>query len=60
MSLQERFYKVYNNLPLNLRDEVILVINDESITWRVARLEIDQNTELSKTILEKLSALGII
>lgn len=60
MSLQERFYKVYNNLPLNLRDEVILVINDEAITWKVARLEIDQNTKLSKTILEKLAALGII
>ena len=60
MSLQERFYKVYNNLPLNLRDEVILVINDETITWKVARLEIDQNTELSKTILEKLAALEVI
>lgn len=60
MELKERFYKIYNNLPLNLREEVILVVNNEPITWKVAKLEIDQNTALSKELLEKLSALEII
>lgn len=60
MELKERFYKVYNNLPLNLREEVILVINNEPLTWKVARLEVDQDTQLAKTILEKLKALNII
>lgn len=60
MDLKERFYKVYNNLPLNLRDEVILVINNEPLTWKVAKLEIDQDTQIGKTILEKLNALEII
>lgn len=60
MELKERFYKAYNNLPLGLREEIILVINDESITWKVARLEIDNDTPLSKEILEKLAALQII
>ena len=60
MDLKEEFYKIYNNLPLNLREEVILVISDEPITWNVAKLEIDQNTKLSLEILEKLSALKII
>lgn len=60
MNLQEKFYKIYNNLPLNLREEVILVINNEPIAWKVAKLEIDQNTKLSLEILEKLSALKII
>lgn len=60
MDLKEKFYKVYNNLPLNLRDEVIIVIGEEPITWKVARLEIDQNTKLAQTILEKLDALSII
>lgn len=60
MDLKERFYKAYNNLPLGLREEIILVINDESITWKVARLEVDNNTNLSKEILEKLAALQII
>jgi hypothetical protein len=60
MDKKDRFYKVYNNLPLNLRGEVILVINDEPITWKVARLEIDGNTNVSKIILEKLDALKFI
>ena len=60
MDFKERFYKVYNNLPLNLRDEVVLVIQNEPLTWKVARLEVDQDTELSRTILEKLAALGVI
>lgn len=58
--MKEKFYKVYNNLPLNLREEIILVIDSEPLTWQVARLEADQDTKLSKVILGKLEALKII
>jgi len=60
MELKTRFYKVYSNLPLGVRDEVILVVGDEPITWRVAKLEIDNDTPVSKEILEKLANLKII
>ena len=60
MQFKERFYKVYANLPLNLRDEIILVIDDEPITWKVAYLEVKGNTNLGKQILEKLGALKFI
>lgn len=60
MTNKEKFFKVYANLPLNLRDEVILVIDEEPITWRVAYLEISNNTKLGEQILEKLEALKII
>lgn len=60
MELKERFYHVYNNLPLSVRAEIVLVINNEPITWKVAKLEIDQDTTLSKEILEKLANLKII
>lgn len=60
MDLKERFYKIYNNLPLALREEIILVIKNEPITWKVARLEIDNSTLLSTEILEKLSELKIV
>ncbi|MEK7514115.1 MAG: hypothetical protein AAB580_04470 [Patescibacteria group bacterium] len=60
MDLEQRFYKTYNSLPLGLRGEIILSINDESITWKVARLEIDNHTPLSKEILEKLGEIGFI
>ncbi len=59
MSL-ERFMKVYSNIPINLRKEIILVIDDQPITWNVAYLEIKNNTPLGKRILEKLSELEII
>jgi len=57
---KERFFKVYANLPLNLREEVVLVINDEPITWKVAYLEISGDTKLGKQILEKLISLKFI
>ena len=47
MNKEQRFYKIYSNLPLNLREEVIAVIEDEPLTWQVAKLEIDGKTKLS-------------
>ncbi len=58
--LQERFYLAYNKVPLGVRDEPILVIGEDSISWRIARLEIDSDTPLSKEIVEKLAELQII
>lgn len=60
MTLKEKFYKVYANVPLGLREEIILVMDDEPISWKIARLEIDGETKTAKKILEKLEALGII
>lgn len=59
--LKERFLKIYANLPINLRDEIILVLHDRGpITWNIAYLEIKQDTKLSEEILQKLDELGII
>jgi hypothetical protein len=59
--LRERFLKIYANLPLNLRDEIILVLPDMgSITWDIAYLEVKQNTKVSKEILKMLNELNII
>jgi hypothetical protein len=60
MANKDKFFKVYVNLPLNLREEVILVLGDEPITWKVAYLEISEETPLGKRILEKLEALEFI
>lgn len=60
MDRKERFLKVYANLPLNLREEVVLVIENQPISWSVAYLEVSNNTELGDTILEKLEALKVI
>lgn len=59
--LKQRFHKVFANLPINLREEVILVVPEKGpITWQVAYLEVDSDTELGTMILEKLSDLKII
>ena len=61
MENKDRFIKVYSNLPINLRNEVILVLSDKGpITWNVAFLEINNETELGKIILKKLMELKII
>lgn len=60
MNKQQRFYKIYSNLPINLREEVIAVIDNEPLTWKVAKLEIDGKTKLGEEILEKLASQNII
>jgi len=61
MENKDRFLKVYSNLPINLRNEVILVLPDKGpITWNVAFLEINNETELGKVIIDRLIELKII
>jgi len=60
MELRERFLKIYPDLPLSLRKEIILVISKEPITWNAAYVEVFNNTAKSKEILEKLRELKII
>ena len=61
-NLKERFLKIYANIPIGLRSETICVVGEENrpISWDVAFVEIDQNTPLSKIILEKLNKLKLI
>ena len=54
------FLKVYANLPIDLRKEIILIIDDEPITWNVAYAEIEKNTKLGKKILKKMIDLELI
>jgi len=56
----ERFMKIYVNLPLPERDSVVIVIDDEPISWSVAYKEIKEKTELGKKIGKKLIELKII
>ena len=60
MKNKERFFKVYANLPINLRREVIVVIDNEPISWQVAYLEISNETRLGERIVKKLVELDIV
>lgn len=59
--MKEKFFKVYANLPINLREEIVLVLPERGpITWNVAYLEVNSDTKLGEEILKKLSELKII
>lgn len=64
MDAKATFFKVYSNLPLDLRKEIILTIKDEAgykpITWNVAFNEIQNDTKIGKEILKKIVDFGLI
>ncbi len=47
-------------MPLSITEEIIIVINGEPISWKVVKLEVDNNTPLSGEMLERLVSLGFI
>ena len=55
-----QFLKVYANLPLSAREDIIVVIDGEPMTWKVAKLEIEQDTPKGKEIIEILTKLKIL
>jgi len=57
---REQFLKIYADLPIGVRTEIILTLNNQPLTWNATYLEVLNNTPLSKEILEKLSKLEII
>ena len=50
---KERFIKVYSNLPLGVRREIILVIDSKPVTWNAAYIEVSEDTKSGKEILKK-------
>ena len=55
-----QFLKIYANLPLSTRNEIVVVVNNEPLTWNSAHLEVEQNTPVGKEILEILTKLKIL
>lgn len=55
-----RFQKVYSNLPLKERENPVVVLDDEPISWKMAWREIKNETETGKRIAKILIKLDII
>ena len=58
--LKTKFLNLYVNLPLNERKEVIVIIENEPITWAIAYIEISGNSPKGIEILQKLQELQIL
>ncbi len=58
---KESFLKIYANLPIGVRQEIILVLDDgRTLTWNAAFFEVEADTPLANEILNKLEKLQII
>ncbi len=57
---REKFLKVYYNLPLQIREEVVINMEEKPLSWNVAYIEIQNRTKIGEIILEKLAGLNII
>ena len=58
---KESFLKIYANLPMGVRQEIIVVLDDgRTLSWNAAFFEIQAETPLANEILDKLEKLQII
>ncbi len=55
-----RFLKIYANLPSRLKDQIVVVIDDEPMTWNAVYLELKEESELGKRIMKKLIEMEVI
>ncbi len=60
MTLKEAFFKIYSNLPIEERNNVVVVIEGDPISWNLAYQEIKNNTSRGDKILNTLKELDII
>lgn len=58
--LRTDFLKLYANLPLGTRKEIICVLDDEPMTYGVCYMEIKNETKLSEEILRYLERLELV
>ncbi len=54
------FFRVYYNIPINTRKELIVIIDDKPITWDIAYKEIKNESSLGYKIFNELVKLKFI
>ena len=58
---KERFFRVYANLPVGLRNQVVIVLSEIGpMSWNAVYVEVSNATKLGDTIVGKLIELKII
>lgn len=60
MDKKTKFYQVYGNLPLGLRQEIVVIVDGEPLSWNAAKIEIDNNTDKTEEILDNLDKLELL
>lgn len=60
MEKEEDFFKVYSNIPIDERNNVVVVVEKQPISWHLAYQEVKNKTKLGNKILKILKDLEII
>jgi len=58
--LKAKFLKTVASVPLPLREEIIAVVDDQTVSWNAACGEIKQDTKKAKEILKHLKEIGLL
>ena len=54
------FLGIYANVPEDLRNDIVVVIEKKPYTWTTAYLEVKEDTPLGEKILKALKDIGIL
>jgi len=55
-----KFISMFANVPDNLREDILVVVDKKPYTWNTAFLEVKDNNPLGKKILKTLEEMGIL
>lgn len=58
--LKDKFLQFYESLPTEELDQPIVVLDDETYTWRTARQEVEADTEEGNKILHEIDEMNIL
>lgn len=57
---KKKFLEAYTNLPETEKNQIIVIIETQELSWDAAYKEVIEDSELGKRILEKMEAMGIL
>lgn len=55
-----KFLRIYADIPDDLRNDIICVVDNKPYTWNTAYLEIKNDSSLGEKILKVLGDTGIL
>ena len=58
--LHTKFLKTFSRVPIELRNEIVAILDNETITWSVANIEVKGKSKKGYIILELMDNLGLI
>ena len=58
--LKAKFMRVYANLPVPERSQVVAIVDEKPYSWDVAYSEVSNNNQLGDKILKKMKLTGIL